>query len=181
MSAVKIFVPRDAAALSVGAQEVAEAIAGEAAKRGVAVELIRNGSRGLLWLEPLVEVVTEGGRIAYGPVTPEQVPSLFEAGFTHGKPHALQRGSVEDIPYFKQQERLTFATLRTKVIAACAQPWHSTPPPSWPRWRIPGCEAVAAPHSPPVSSGKLCWPRPRSRSTSSAMPTRETRVRSLIA
>jgi len=109
VSAVKIFVPRDAAALSVGAQEVAEAIAGEAAKRGVAVELIRNGSRGLLWLEPLVEVVTEGGRIAYGPVTPEQVPSLFEAGFTHGKAHALQRGSVEDIPYFKQQERLTFA------------------------------------------------------------------------
>jgi len=109
MSAVRIFVPRDAAAQSVGAQEVAEAIAGQAAKRGVPVELVRNGTRGLLWLEPLVEVATDGGRVGYGPVTPQDVPSLFEAGFTQGKPHALRVGSVEEIPYFKNQERLTFA------------------------------------------------------------------------
>ena len=109
MSAVRIFVPRDAAAQSVGAQEVAEAIAGQAAKRGVPVELVRNGTRGLLWLEPLVEVATDAGRVGYGPVTPQDVPSLFEAGFTQGKPHALRVGSVEEIPYFKNQERLTFA------------------------------------------------------------------------
>jgi formate dehydrogenase iron-sulfur subunit len=109
MRPVRIFVPGDAAAKSVGAQEVAEAIAGEAAKRGVAVELIRNGSRGLLWLEPLVEVVTDAGRIAYGPVLPEQVASLFDAVFTQGKAHALRLGAVDEIPYFKNQERLTFA------------------------------------------------------------------------
>src|SRR5579859_6868765 len=107
--AMKIFVPRDAAALSVGAQQVAESIAAEAAKRGMAVDLVRNGSRGLLWLEPLVEVVTDAGRIAYGPVTPDQVASLFDAGFMQGRPHALRLGAVEQIPYLKNQERLTFA------------------------------------------------------------------------
>ncbi len=106
---MKIFVPRDAAALSVGAQQVAESIAAEAAKRGMAVDLVRNGSRGLLWLEPLVEVVTDAGRIAYGPVTPDQVASLFDAGFMQGRPHALRLGAVEQIPYLKNQERLTFA------------------------------------------------------------------------
>jgi formate dehydrogenase iron-sulfur subunit len=109
MRPVRIFIPRDAAALSVGAQAVAEAVAGEAAKRGVAVELVRNGSRGLLWLEPLVEVVTDAGRVAYGPVTPEQVSGLFEAGFTQGQAHALRLGSVDEIAYFRNQERLTFA------------------------------------------------------------------------
>jgi formate dehydrogenase iron-sulfur subunit len=109
MKPVRIYVPRDAAAISVGAQDVSEAIAGEAARRGIAVELVRNGTRGLLWLEPLVEVVTDAVRVAYGPVTPDLVPSLFEAGFTQGKPHALRLGAVEEIPYFKNQERLTFA------------------------------------------------------------------------
>ncbi|MBS0377123.1 MAG: formate dehydrogenase [Proteobacteria bacterium] len=109
MTHTRIYVPRDAAALSVGAQEVAEAIAAEAARRGTAVEIVRNGTRGLLWLEPLVEVVTAGGRIGYGPVQAGEVPSLFEAGFLEGKPHALHLGPVEEIPYFKNQERLTFA------------------------------------------------------------------------
>ncbi len=67
----RVYVPRDSAARSVGADEVAEAIAGLPG-----VEIIRNGSRGLFWLEPLVEVETEAGRIAYGPVTAADVPSL---------------------------------------------------------------------------------------------------------
>ncbi len=109
MSAVKIFVPRDAAAVSVGAHEVADAITREAAQRGLDIELVRNGSRGLLWLEPLVEVTTPQGRIAYGPVAPTQVAALFQAGFTQGAAHALRLGPVEQIPQFKNQERLTFA------------------------------------------------------------------------
>jgi formate dehydrogenase iron-sulfur subunit len=106
---VKIYVPRDAAALGVGADETAGAIAAEADRRGISIELIRNGSRGLLWLEPLVEVDVAGTRMAYGPVEPHQVAGLFEAGFTSGKPHALGHGATEQIPYFKKQERLTFA------------------------------------------------------------------------
>ena len=107
--AVKIYVPRDAAALGVGADETAQAITAEAQRRGVAVELIRNGSRGLLWLEPLVEVDIAGTRTAYGPVQSHDVAGLFDAGFISGKPHALSHGATEQIPYFKKQERLTFA------------------------------------------------------------------------
>jgi formate dehydrogenase iron-sulfur subunit len=109
MSATRIFVSRDAAAQGVGANQVADRISQEAAKRRVEIELVRNGSRGLFWLEPLVEVETEAGRVAYGPVTPDRVAGLFEAGLAHGKPHALNLGLTEEMPYFKNQERLTFA------------------------------------------------------------------------
>jgi formate dehydrogenase iron-sulfur subunit len=105
----KLYIPRDAAALSVGAHEVWQAITREAAARELDLAIVRNGSRGMFWLEPLVEIETAQGRIAYGPVTPEAVPSLFEAGFLEGRPHALCLGPTEEIPYLKRQERLTFA------------------------------------------------------------------------
>ncbi|MHB8475627.1 MAG: formate dehydrogenase beta subunit [Steroidobacteraceae bacterium] len=106
---MKIFVPCDAAALSVGADETAQAITAEAERRGVAIELKRNGSRGLLWLEPLVEVDVGGTRFAYGPVQPADVAGLFEAGFTAGRPHSLSLGVTAEISYLKRQQRLTFA------------------------------------------------------------------------
>ena len=109
MSAVKIYVPCDAAARGVGADAVAAAIVREAQRRRIDIQLVRNGSRGLLWLEPLVEVATPSGRVAYGPVLEEHVPGLFDAGFVDGKAHALGHGLTEEIPYFKNQERLTFA------------------------------------------------------------------------
>jgi formate dehydrogenase iron-sulfur subunit len=105
----RVFVPIDAAALSVGAGRVAEVIEREAKARGADVTLVRNGTRGMLWLEPLVEVETPTGRVAYGPVAPEDVASLFDAGFLEGKAHALSLGPTEEIPFFKAQERLTFA------------------------------------------------------------------------
>ena len=106
---VTVYVPRDAAALSVGAEDVAQAITRAATTRGDQIRLVRNGSRGLLWLEPLVEVATPAGRIAYGPLTPEDVASLFDADFLHGGAHARLLGPTEEIPYLKRQERLTFA------------------------------------------------------------------------
>lgn len=108
---ITVYVPRDSAALAVGADGVARRIADEAARRGADVKLVRNGSRGLFWLEPLVEVATEQGRIAYGPVTPEDVPALFDAGFLTGSAHPLHLGLIEDIPYLQKQERLTFARM----------------------------------------------------------------------
>ena len=108
-SPVTVYVPCDAAALSVGADDVAAAIAAEAAARHSPVRLIRNGSRGMLWLEPLVEVVTERGRVAYGPVNPDAVADLFDAGFLTGKPHPLGHGPTDEIFYLKHQNRLTFA------------------------------------------------------------------------
>ena len=106
---MKIYVPRDAAALGVGADQTAEGIVAEARRRGIAIELIRNGSRGLLWLEPLVEVDVGGTRMAYGPVRAQDVAGLFDADFASGKPHALSHGATAKIPYLKKQERLTFA------------------------------------------------------------------------
>ncbi len=105
----KIYVPRDAAALGVGAEETAQAVLAEAKRRGAEIELIRNGSRGLLWLEPLIEVEVSGERFAYGPVQAGDVRGLFDSGFLQAKPHALALGATEQIPYFKRQERLTFA------------------------------------------------------------------------
>ena len=106
---VKVYVPRDAAALSVGADAVAKAMAEQIASRRLDVTVVRNGSRGMFWLEPLVEVETSGGRVAYGPVSADAVRGLFDAGFLDGKPHKLHLGLTEEIPYLKQQERLTFA------------------------------------------------------------------------
>jgi len=108
---ITVYVPGDSAALAVGADRVARAIADEAAKRGAAITLVRNGSRGLFWLEPLVEVSTAQGRIAYGPLEVQDVPALFDAGFLTGGAHALNLGPTEDIPYLKKQERLTFARM----------------------------------------------------------------------
>jgi len=109
MNRARIFVSRDSSARSVGADEVAAALAAEAARRGVGIELVRNGSRGLFWLEPLVEVETDRGRMAYGPVMASGVPQLWDAGFLQGGAHPLQLGLTEEIAFFKNQERLTFA------------------------------------------------------------------------
>ena len=107
--AVTVYVPRDAAALSLGADEVADAIASEASARGVELRLVRNGSRGATWLEPLVEVVTPQGRVGYGPVAPADVAGLFAADFLNGGKHALALGRVDELPWFATQQRLTFA------------------------------------------------------------------------
>src|SRR3569832_1827739 len=109
MTAVTVYVPRDAAASSVGAEEVANAIAQECAARKIELKLIRNGSRGACWLEPLVEVVTPKGRVAYGPVSGSDVPGLFAADFLNGKGHQLFLGRTDEIPWFASQQRLTFA------------------------------------------------------------------------
>ncbi len=104
---IKVYVPRDSAARSVGADDVAAALAPYAEQVGV--EIVRNGSRGLFWLEPLVEVETAAGRIAYGPVSGDDVASLIAARFHKGGDHPLRLGNIEEHPYLKNQERLTFA------------------------------------------------------------------------
>ncbi|WP_430396393.1 formate dehydrogenase beta subunit [Ferrovibrio sp.] len=105
----RIYVPRDAAAKAVGAEKVAAAIKAAAAKRDQHIEIVRTGSRGLFWLETMIEVETPAGRIAYGPVSEADVPSLFEAGLLIGAAHPLRLGRPEDIPFLKRQTRLTFA------------------------------------------------------------------------
>ena len=108
---VKIFVPCDSAALALGADEVAAALLAQASLRGLAMELVRNSSHGLFWLEVLVEVQTPAGRVAYGPVAPEDVAGLLDAQFQTGADHPLRHGLTADLAYLKHQERLTFARM----------------------------------------------------------------------
>ena len=105
---VKLFIPDDAAALSIGADKVAAALAGEAKRLGIDLHIVRNGSRGMLWLEPLVEWESTDGRMAFGPVRLGDASALLAAILGDGR-HPLALGPTEEIPYLKHQERLTFA------------------------------------------------------------------------
>jgi formate dehydrogenase iron-sulfur subunit len=105
---LRIFVSRDAGAVAVGADEVAVAFEQAAAKRGASIEIVRTGSRGLYWLEPMVEVATAQGRVAFGPVTDTDVTSVLDAMIADGA-HALRLGVTDEIPWLKRQTRLTFA------------------------------------------------------------------------
>jgi formate dehydrogenase iron-sulfur subunit len=106
---VRIFVPKDAAALALGAERVAKALAGDIVARGIDATIVRNGSRGLHWLEPMIEVDMPQGRIAYGPVKASDVASLLDAGLATGGNHPLCLGKTEELPFLKSQTRLTFA------------------------------------------------------------------------
>lgn len=106
---VTIYVPRDSAALSVGADSVSHSIEIEAASRGIDVTIVRTGSRGMLWQEPLVEVATERGRVGYAQVTSDLVGELFDANFLEGADHASCIGLVEEDAWLTSQNRVTFA------------------------------------------------------------------------
>ena len=107
--AYKIFIPRDSSAISLGADKVYQEILNEAKNRNIDINIVRNGSRGLFWLEPMIEVETSKGRVAYGPVTISDITSLFEIEFFLGNKHPLFLGITEDIKWLKNQERLTYA------------------------------------------------------------------------
>lgn len=106
---ITVYIPRDSTAVALGANDVAAAIAAQAKQRKLDITIKRNGSRGMFWLEPLVEVETASGRIAYGPVSEDDVAALFDADFLHGGKHTLALDKTEEIPFLKNQERLTFA------------------------------------------------------------------------
>jgi formate dehydrogenase iron-sulfur subunit len=108
MSVTTIYVPCDAAALAVGAEAVARAIALQAEARHCEIKLVRNGSRGMYWLEPLVEVLVDGRRHAYGPVQARDVASLFDANFLNAGKHPLALGVTDELTWLRNQERLTF-------------------------------------------------------------------------
>jgi formate dehydrogenase iron-sulfur subunit len=100
---ITVYVPRETTAVSLGAEEVA-------AKIGAlgTVTVKRNGSWGACWLEPMIEVAVGDQRIAYGPVSPDDVDSLIAANFLEGGYHDLCLGPVNEIPYLIKQERWTF-------------------------------------------------------------------------
>ncbi|KGJ95983.1 formate dehydrogenase beta subunit [Thalassotalea sp. ND16A] len=109
MAAIKLYIPDDTTAVAMGADDVCQAISNVAKQKDIEIEVVRNGSRGLFYLEPLVEVATSQGRVAYGPVTVDDIESLFAADFIHAGKHPLAHGLTEEIPFLKNQQRLTFA------------------------------------------------------------------------
>ena len=106
---IRIFVPKDAAAVALGADKVAAKLSETLKAKGIDARVVRNGSRGMHWLEPMVEVETAQGRVAYGPVKVSDVESLVAAGLETGGAHMLSLGLTEEIPFLKKQTRLTFA------------------------------------------------------------------------
>jgi formate dehydrogenase iron-sulfur subunit len=109
MSALRIYIPGDAAAVACGADEIATEFVKSATKRKITIEIVRNGSRGMHWLEPMLEVATEKGRIAYGPVMLADAESVLDAMIANGSAHKLRIGLPEEHPFLKKQTRLTFA------------------------------------------------------------------------
>lgn len=107
-SMTRIYVPADSAALALDADALSAALVVEAGRLGTPVEIVRNGSRGMHWLEPLVEVQTATGRVGYGPVTVADVPGLFAAGWIEGGSHALRIGDPLQHPFMARQTRWTF-------------------------------------------------------------------------
>ncbi|MDH4607413.1 NADH-quinone oxidoreductase subunit NuoF [Pseudomonas sp. BN102] len=106
---LKLCIPCDSVARAVGADDLALALAREADRRSLPLEIKRTSSRGLYWLEPLVELDSAEGRLGFGPLGVEDVPSLLDALTGDASNHPLALGPVEEIPYLKSQQRLLFA------------------------------------------------------------------------
>ena len=188
-----VFVPRDSTAQALGAEKIAAAIAAEAGRRSAEIKLLRNGSRGLFWLEPLVEVVTPAGRVGYGPVGAADVPSLFESDFLHGGDHPLRVGAVENLPYLRNQQRLSFARMGI-TDPLCIEDYAANGGFAGLRAALelgsehtvqtvtdPACAAWAVPRSPPASNGRPRYGRMRRANTWWATPTKAIPARSPTA
>jgi formate dehydrogenase iron-sulfur subunit len=108
---ITVYVPGDAGAVSLGADAVAATLERECRQRGTPIRIVRNGSRGLYWLEPLVEVKTQAGRVAYGNVHPTAVVELLDAGLLDGAQNPWWIGDIEKHEWLQTQQRLTSARL----------------------------------------------------------------------
>jgi formate dehydrogenase iron-sulfur subunit len=106
---LRVYIPGDSAAVACGADEIALSFEAAAFNSKTDIAVVRNGSRGLHWLEPMVEVETAQGRVAYGPVAPQDAEAVFKAIAANAGPHPLRLGVTDDIPWLKKQTRLTFA------------------------------------------------------------------------
>ena len=113
---INIYIARETSARSVGADHIAQQLQALTQQAGLDIDIIRHGSRGMTWLEPLLEVDTAQGRVAYGPVTPDDLNGLLGAEFYLGKPHELGHGLTEQLSYFAVQRRVTFN--RCGLVAA---------------------------------------------------------------
>ena len=106
-----VYIPMDSAALALGADELVAPLQAWASDHGQEIRIVRNGSRGMLWLEPLIEVETERGRVGYAGASADTLPQWLAAGLLEGAPLDSSIGVVDEHPYLSGQERLTFARI----------------------------------------------------------------------
>ena len=107
---INLYVPRDTATIALGADEVAAGLQSGIVAQGLPLTIVRNGSRGLYWLEPMLELETAAGRVAFGPIQVSGVEAFLESKpWLHPSKHPEYLGLTEDIPFLKQQQRLTFS------------------------------------------------------------------------
>lgn len=179
---VTIYVPRDSGSLSLGAEKVAQKLQAELTARHLDAKIVRNGSRGLYWLEPMVEVEMPSGRVAYGPVKPSDVASLLDTGMVEGRVHPLWLGLTDQLPFLAKQTRLTFARCGiTDPLSLDDYRAHDglkgleralalTPLEIVTQVTESACAGAAAQAFPPASNGRPFSIRRASASTSSATP-----------
>ena len=172
-----VFVPHDTAAVALGANKVAAAL------QHAGATVVRTGSRGALWLEPMVEVATPAGRIAYGPVMPADLTELLAADLLTGGAHRLRLGPPANLPFLAAQQRLVFARCGITDPLSVAEyqahgglkgvrcafeigpSRHHRGDQHW-----PNCAAAVAPVFPPASNGAPPPKPPALASSSSATP-----------
>lgn len=106
---LRVYLPQDTSAIALGADEVAAALLAESSARALELQLLRNGSRGMFALEPLLEVALDGQRLAFGPVQAADIPGLLDALAADAAQHPLYLGPTEDLAWLQAQHRLTFA------------------------------------------------------------------------
>ena len=188
MTRPRIFVPRDAGALALGADEVERAIIAAERRRGLDVEIVRTGSRGLFWLEPMIEVATAAGRIAYGPVRPEDVEALFDAGWLDGgaAPAAARPAGGHPVPQAADPFHLCALRHRRPAVARrLPRAWRVSRPRTGAGARARRRSSTRSTKSGLARSRRRRFPdrhqmahhaptRRRRRNTSSATPTRAT-------
>lgn len=109
-----VYIPQDTLSIALGADELAQQVEKWASKHKAEIQIVRNGSRGLYWLEPLLEIDSgDGVRLAYGPMDQEALAQLLETTDWHlgASNHPLYLGDIEKHPYLANQERLSFARI----------------------------------------------------------------------
>ncbi|MBR9819579.1 MAG: formate dehydrogenase [Rhodobacteraceae bacterium] len=94
---MKVYLSQDAAAKALGSEAVAAALNEALGDTPVT----RVGSRGMVWLEPLLEIDRGQGREAWGPVAPGDIPAILAGDIP-------SLGLTEEIPFLAKQTRLTF-------------------------------------------------------------------------
>ena len=98
---MRVFIPQDSISIALGADLIAKKIAQSGH------EIIRNSSRGLHFLEILIEVEIDGARHGFGPISTNEIEDLIASNFAKSHPKYL--GIVDELKLIKSQNRLSFA------------------------------------------------------------------------